>query len=102
VKNSIKTKEKEKILWRDYCRLKVGGLVWVTWGLRFFGSHIMRPCKEPMESEASAPNVMDSRTLSNNLLCLSGAYYGIDGIPEKWLFGLSKADDIGFIIEKLI
>jgi ADP-ribosyl-[dinitrogen reductase] hydrolase len=33
---------------------------------------------------------------------LAGAYCGIDGIPEKWLSGLSKVKDIGLTIEKLI
>jgi ADP-ribosylglycohydrolase len=33
---------------------------------------------------------------------LVGAYCGIDGIPEEWLFGLSKIEDIGLMVEGLI
>jgi hypothetical protein len=33
---------------------------------------------------------------------LAGAYCGIDGIPKKWLSGLSKVKDIGLTIEKRI
>ena len=39
-----------------------------------------------MESEASAPNVMDDRTISDNLLCLSGAKWSvftIKGIEKR-------------------